>query len=354
MARNEAERYASVADFAADLRRFLAHEPVTAGPPSTYYLLRKFVRRHRVPVAAAALVVLSLVLGTVVSTKLYHDARASAAEAQQHLEDFWRLADMLDLEELETTEKELWPTSPARLEEHERWLSRAERLLERRPLHEQAIASLEASLAGEASAMSAEQRLGAQFLVQRLKNHVDNLRALAAEDGALHRMQQRTAFARTVHQRTIEDRQHDWDRAIAAVDASHRYGSWHLQPTLGLVPLGPDPDSGLEEFAHLQSGRVPVRDAAGHLEIGDDTAIVLVLVPGGDVAIGSQSTDPDAPHHDPFRQPIEDECETVHGDSFLIGKYELTQGQVQALGEQVQALGRPGSSNFGDETYTAR
>ncbi|HEX5054556.1 MAG TPA: SUMF1/EgtB/PvdO family nonheme iron enzyme, partial [Planctomycetota bacterium] len=46
--------------------------------------------------------------------------------------------------------------------------------------------------------------------------------------------------------------------------------------------------------------------------------------------------------------------ETVHGDSFLIGKYELTQGQVQALGEQVQALGRPGSSNFGDETYTAR
>src|SRR5215470_5933294 len=43
-------RYGSASDLAADLARYLAHEPVRATPPSRRYRLRKYVRRHRVGV----------------------------------------------------------------------------------------------------------------------------------------------------------------------------------------------------------------------------------------------------------------------------------------------------------------
>src|SRR5207249_6441874 len=39
-------RYASVAELAADIHRYLEHRPVLASPPAALYLLRKFLRRH--------------------------------------------------------------------------------------------------------------------------------------------------------------------------------------------------------------------------------------------------------------------------------------------------------------------
>ena len=50
-----AERYATAAAFADDLRRHLARQPVLARKPGAGYLLRRFVQRHRIPVAATAL-----------------------------------------------------------------------------------------------------------------------------------------------------------------------------------------------------------------------------------------------------------------------------------------------------------
>jgi hypothetical protein len=47
IAKRRNERYASVGEFAADVRRHLADEPVQVASPSTWYRLRKFVRRHR-------------------------------------------------------------------------------------------------------------------------------------------------------------------------------------------------------------------------------------------------------------------------------------------------------------------
>jgi len=61
--KDRTHRYDTVLDLANDLRRHLRHEPVVAGPPSTVYRARKFVRRHRVGVAAAVLVLLSLLVG---------------------------------------------------------------------------------------------------------------------------------------------------------------------------------------------------------------------------------------------------------------------------------------------------
>lgn len=47
-------RYGTPTELAADLRRYLRHEPVIARPASPTYRLRKYVRRHRVGVSVAA------------------------------------------------------------------------------------------------------------------------------------------------------------------------------------------------------------------------------------------------------------------------------------------------------------
>ena len=47
-----AERYASVAEFAEDLRRVLEHQPITARPDTLRYRATKFVQRHWRPLAA--------------------------------------------------------------------------------------------------------------------------------------------------------------------------------------------------------------------------------------------------------------------------------------------------------------
>jgi serine/threonine protein kinase len=54
------ERYASVEAFQDDLRRYLRHEPIAARRDAVAYRLSKYVRRHRVGVAVAAVLVLLL------------------------------------------------------------------------------------------------------------------------------------------------------------------------------------------------------------------------------------------------------------------------------------------------------
>jgi tetratricopeptide (TPR) repeat protein len=66
--KEKSDRYQSASELAADLRRALEHQPVLAGRPSTGYRVRKFVRRHRVGVGAAALVLVALVTGTTLAT----------------------------------------------------------------------------------------------------------------------------------------------------------------------------------------------------------------------------------------------------------------------------------------------
>jgi serine/threonine protein kinase len=78
LAKERDRRYDTANGFAKDLERFLNHEPVTAGPPSAGYRVRKFARRNRGSVITAGLVLLALVLGTTVS--VWQALRATAAE----------------------------------------------------------------------------------------------------------------------------------------------------------------------------------------------------------------------------------------------------------------------------------
>jgi WD40 repeat protein/serine/threonine protein kinase len=62
------QRYACARELAADLRRFLRHEPVRAIPPSNLYYLRRFARRNPALTASLVLAAAFLVAGTAIST----------------------------------------------------------------------------------------------------------------------------------------------------------------------------------------------------------------------------------------------------------------------------------------------
>lgn len=65
IAKDPARRYQSAAELAAEIRRYLAHEPIVARPPSAWYQFRKFARRNRAVVLAASLALFALVAGLV-------------------------------------------------------------------------------------------------------------------------------------------------------------------------------------------------------------------------------------------------------------------------------------------------
>jgi serine/threonine-protein kinase len=63
LAKEPARRYATAADVAEDVERFLNERPIKARPPTALYRMRKFARRHRAVVAATAAALLALVAG---------------------------------------------------------------------------------------------------------------------------------------------------------------------------------------------------------------------------------------------------------------------------------------------------
>lgn len=119
--KDKERRYASALDFARDLEAYARDEPVSAGPPSLTYRAQKFVRRHRVGVAAAAMIALALVAGTVLAGVGFVRATAEARRAQA-ISGF--LTDMLasvrpDMEGRAVTVREVLDEARARLEEGE-------------------------------------------------------------------------------------------------------------------------------------------------------------------------------------------------------------------------------------------
>ncbi|MCU0865311.1 MAG: bifunctional serine/threonine-protein kinase/formylglycine-generating enzyme family protein [Planctomycetes bacterium] len=310
------QRYASVREFADDVRRHRRNEPVAAGPPSSSYRLRKFVRRHRLLVSATALVALSVVLG-IAGVLRY------AAQAQQSLDRFELLAIQSRLQQARTATATLFPTWPDRLPMFDRWLQehgeplqaelpRLERtlaalrvqalpygaadaehdrashpaarelanhhatiayqdtLLAAPLLQQEAFASMKKRFEDDRTRRRSElPKLEAavqvrrswrfadpaqQFLHDTLASVHGELESFVAGDDSMLARARRSA-ARIRHE-AVQDAvalHEPWVRAAAAVAADPRFAGFVLRPQFDLVPLGADPTSGLQEFWHRPS-----------------------------------------------------------------------------------------------------
>jgi serine/threonine protein kinase len=81
LAKNPEERYATAGELAADVRRFLDHEPILARPPSVWERLKKWSRRHPGAVSTGAVLLGVIFLGLLFSTAMIANAQRTTAAA---------------------------------------------------------------------------------------------------------------------------------------------------------------------------------------------------------------------------------------------------------------------------------
>ena len=94
--RKEPERrYASVREFAEDLRSYLRGLPVSARRDTFAYLTAKFVRRHKLILAMAAVFLLIALIGVAVIVREAQVARLQEARAERRFNDLRSLANSL-------------------------------------------------------------------------------------------------------------------------------------------------------------------------------------------------------------------------------------------------------------------
>jgi eukaryotic-like serine/threonine-protein kinase len=90
-------RYATANALRDDVNRFLEGLPVEAGPPSTVYRLRKFIRRHRGWLAAAATILALVIAGSGVSIwqgwRAWRNGQLAEGQATRALQEKMRAED---------------------------------------------------------------------------------------------------------------------------------------------------------------------------------------------------------------------------------------------------------------------
>lgn len=92
MRKETARRYRSVEQFSEDIRRHLAGRPVIARADTVSYRASKFMRRNKVALSAALLILLTLVGGIIATTWQAQRARAEQARAERRFKEVRKLA----------------------------------------------------------------------------------------------------------------------------------------------------------------------------------------------------------------------------------------------------------------------
>jgi len=106
-------RYASVEQFAEDIRRHLAGLPVIAARDSWNYRAGKFARRHRAGILAAGMALIALIVGVGLILREARIARAERERADQRFNDVRKLANSL-IFEIHDSIMDLPGSTPAR------------------------------------------------------------------------------------------------------------------------------------------------------------------------------------------------------------------------------------------------
>ena len=108
-----AARYSSADQLSDDIRRHLEGVPVLARKSSFPYRCRKYLQRHKVGVAAAALIAASLLTGMVLTLREARIARANQLRAENRFNDVRALANSL-MFEVHDSIRNLAGATPAR------------------------------------------------------------------------------------------------------------------------------------------------------------------------------------------------------------------------------------------------
>ena len=90
--RDPQRRYSSAEQLSADIQRHLDGMPIQARPQTLGYRAGRFIRRNRVPVAAAALVAISLAAGTTIAIWQARVAHVQRLRAEKRFNDVRQLA----------------------------------------------------------------------------------------------------------------------------------------------------------------------------------------------------------------------------------------------------------------------
>lgn len=104
MEKERNRRYQTARELAEDVQRFLAHEPITARPPSLVYRLQKTARRNVAMVAGFTVAVMALLVGTTIAVWQAREAN-SARELAETRSELIEQANVRLSEQVEVAEK---------------------------------------------------------------------------------------------------------------------------------------------------------------------------------------------------------------------------------------------------------
>jgi len=378
MAPSREARYQNVNRLKLDIEAWLDGRVLRAAQYSPWQVLKKWAARNKAAVVAAVGIGLAVIAAFAgVSWQLRKAQRAEAAQKKQKeaallardgerkqkeqadnerrkaesareiavasKRDFDRLADVQNLRELLEQAEKFWPRRPTLIGKYQSWLKKADELVGSQAVHEQTRDRLG----------GLPQRTQAQkVLLGALRKLVDEIKVLKSArpyGNTIADIRSRLTFARNLQAREHADKA-AWDQATRAIRRASVYTGLRLERASGLLPLGPDPRTGLWEFAHLGSGE-PARRVKGKLVITDATGLVLVLIPRGSFRMGASRTE--GPNRDPHAALDEQPVREVTLAAFYLSKYEMTQGQWQRASGDSPSQYHAGQV-YGTKQVTAR
>lgn len=345
-------RYPGVGELSADLRHYLADEPVEVAAPTNWYRLRKFVRRNRAQslmfgaamlAVAIALIVMALALGQASREAGLKD-QANQRLKQKADAGFRLLANEDRIARAFTEEAALPPPWPEHMPSYNRWHKEfVVRLRDEQTKIEERLAALEQ-----------QRHLGGGELRDDVDEHLDRaltrlrdqLATYLGPNGLAQKVMARQQWCRDALA-TSEQRRSEWQRAQRAIKSSdgevaaREYAGLPLPELAGLMPLGCHPRTKLWEFVDLRTHApdypMPTRDTkTGDLKIDAGTGVILVLVPPGRITIGARRNQPGMTRNDELASPDELGDDSVQLEAFLIARTELTAIQFSRLTGQAQ------------------